>query len=318
MGRRLYSLGDTVYYPDINEPSERTMTVIDREICRWGKSQKLFVRYLFDETLMDYLVQDMHECVRAEYDVVMCIQGKEGSGKSQLAYQICKRYDPNFNLVDSYVYDFDIFLNKLTSAGDEDRGKIWWMDEATAIANARQAMTKQNIAFTQMLEMMRSRGWVLVMCIPSVDRLDVYVREYRIRYLLTALEKSWDEYYVDVSRGFYELEFKYGQGLNTFHTIGYGTFGVMTPEEKKIYEQVKRGSQKTKMEEIADKMVKKPTQREKIQINLGESFIMLRELGVSVEEIAQRTGYEVDSVKSRIRQARLAKKGVATDEETED
>ena len=176
MSREVYRVGEEAFYPDIGVASDRKMKVIDREVIRYRKTGKLFIRYLFDETLMDYLVQDMHECVRNEYDVVMCIEGKEGSGKSQLAYQICKRFDPDFDMTESYVYDFDIFLKKLTSASDNERGKIYWMDEATAVANARQAMTRQNIAFTQMLEMMRSRGWVLVLCIPSMERLVTFDR----------------------------------------------------------------------------------------------------------------------------------------------
>ena len=304
--REVYDVGDMAYYPDIGEVSERQMKVVDREVCRYKKSGKIFVRYLFDETLMDYLVEDMHDCIENEYDVVMCIEGKEGSGKSQLAYQICKRYDPEFNIEESYVYDFDIFLKKLTEAGEEDRGKIWWMDEATAVANARQAMTRQNIAFTQMLEMMRSRGWVLVMCIPSLDRLDVYVREYRIRYRLTALEKSWDVVNTEPRRGFYELQFKRGRGPNQFRTVGYGTFGVMTPEERAIYDRVKRGSQKTKIDQIADTMVKKP--REKNQVKLGEAFLVLKEMGLSTKEIAERVGYDPQSVRNRIAEARNRKK----------
>lgn len=173
MSREVYKVGEEAYYPDIGVVSERKMKVIDREVMRYRKTGKFFVRYLFDETLMEYLVEDMHECVDNEYDVVMCIEGKEGSGKSQLAFQICKKFDPDFDMMESYVYDFDIFLKKLTSKTDTARGKIFWMDEATAIANARQAMTRQNIAFTQMLEMMRSRGWVLVLCIPSMERFAV-------------------------------------------------------------------------------------------------------------------------------------------------
>ena len=132
--------------------------------------------------------------------------------------------------------------------------------------------------------------------------MDIYIREYRIRYLLKSLEKSWDEVYTEVSRGFYELSFKKGSGPNQFRTVGYGTFGVMTPEERRIYDKIKSGSQQTKIDQIAETMVKRP--RENNQARLGEAFLMLKEMGVSTKEIAERVGYDEQTVRNRMTDAR--------------
>lgn len=295
----VFDVGDTAYYPEYSNANGRPMTVIDREFMPWRKSNRIFVRYLFGTELMDYLVEDMQSNVKNEYDNLVVIQGHEGSGKSQLAFQLCKRLDPKFDFETSYVYDYNEFLDNITNTDIDDRGRVFWMDEATNVASNREFMQNDNRKFIQLLEMMRSRGWTLIMCIPSVERLDVYIRDHRIRYLLTTVEKSWDEVYTERSRGFYELQFKRGDSYKTFYTIGYGTFGVMTPEERKAYDKIKRKSQEAKMNEIARKdnntlrgKNKRMTERQEVLL------AALREQGVDFDTLANLTGLEKESVKT--------------------
>lgn len=88
--------------------------------------------------------------------------------------------------------------------------------------------------------------------------------------------------------------------------MGYGTFGVMTPEERAIYDKIKWGSQQSKIDQIAETMVKKP--RENSQTKLGEAFLMLQEMGVSTQDIADRVGYDVQTVRNRMTDARNKRK----------
>lgn len=250
----------------------------------------------------------MIENIANEYDNVVVIQGKEGSGKSQLAYQICKCLDPEFNMEDSYVYNYQEFVEAIQKSDEHDRGKIFWMDEGSLVASNREAMTESNKKFVQVLETMRSRGWTLIMTIPSIDRLDLYIREYRVRYLLTALEMSWDG---DTAkkRGYFELAFKRGKDLSSFYTVAYGKYGKMTPEEQKIYNKLKGASQKRLMNKISG--IEETPRKNRLtnaQDKLSNLMLILREQGKSVEEIAEIVEMSPHSVQSRLSDARRNRK----------
>lgn len=311
MAMAVYSVGDEVYYPQFNMRSDRKLKIIDRRMIYYSKSQKLFTRYLFDETLLEYLAQDMLENVKNEYDNVVVIQGKEGSGKSQLAYQLCKCLDPEFDMEESYVYNYQEFVEAIRKADEHSRGKIFWMDEGSLVASNREAMTEGNKRFVQVLETMRSRGWTLIMTIPSIDRLDLYIREYRVRYLLTALEMKWDGD-TKKKRGYYELAFKRPQNQASFYTVAYGKYGKMDPEEQKTYNALKGASQKRLMAKISgekeDGKKRKKTRLTNAQDKLSNLMLILREQGKSVEEIAEIVDMTPQTVRSRLSDARRCRK----------
>ena len=119
---RIFDVGDTVSYPNLIESDgERSLTVIDRNIVYHSRN-KIYVQYLYDR-LIDRLVEDMHENLNDDYDNVIVIDGKEGTGKSNLAYTLCKRFDPNFNLEDGYIYDFETFIKNIAS--ESVKGRIF-------------------------------------------------------------------------------------------------------------------------------------------------------------------------------------------------
>lgn len=287
MARMAFEKGDVVGYPDIYTPcpGERTVTVLDRQIVR-HRSGALYIRYLLDD-LLDRLVEDMKENIANEYDNVVIVTGKEGVGKSNLAYELCHRFDQNFSMEDGYIYDFEPFLERLESG--EDMGRTFWMDEATNLMSNRDWMKDDNRSMMQILEMMRSRKWTLVMCIPSIDRADVYVREFRLRYLLVAQEIKWDSS-GEAKRGFFELKIPTNNG---FTTVGYGKFPRMNPEILAEYSEIKSRSQERKISEIAERAREKKTRRETKRNTdaLRALVTMLHdEQGLKFREISEITG----------------------------
>jgi len=297
MGFRILDVGDTAYYPVWNLPSERPMKVLDNKLMIYGKGS-IYTRYLYDK-LLDYVVEDMRKNVENEYDNLIVIAGKEGTGKSNLAYTICKMYKPDFDVEDGYIYDFEGFISKLMDKrGGKDRGQIFWMDEATNIASNRDWMVNTNKRFVQMLEMMRSRGWTLIMCIPSLDRLDVYIRQYRLRYLFKTLEMEWDNVYTEKRRGYFELQVP--RGPEKLHSVGYGIFPKMPPETKAEYEEIKAHHQNEKLQEIAQKAMPKKTLAERYKERNVMMMYRLREQGMSCEEIGKLCDMDISSVRNAI------------------
>ena len=306
MAFKFYLPGEIRPYPPTAPQSTRTIKVIDRWIMRYPSKRNpngtFYTRYLYED-LMDRLVEDCHANVANEYDNVIVVQGKEGSGKSSFAIRLAKAINPDFDLETDYIYSYDEMVAAVTGPDNDDIGRVFWLDETSSIMNNRDAMTSSSKNMVELLEMMRSRGWTLIMCIPSVERLDKYLRDHRIRYLITVEEMAWDYKYTEKSRGFWKLEFKWGDSYETFNTVGFGKFDPMTEDEKVQYKAIKLKSQQTKMAEIAGRD-KEKNKYDRAQDKMCDAMLMLYESGVSKDELADRFGYSIQSITPLLSKAR--------------
>lgn len=219
--------------------------ILDYEICRWP-SGKVYIRYLVKD-LIKVLAADMHKNLRDGYDNLLVIEGPEGSGKSNLAWAICKAFDPSFDMCQQYVYDMSAFKEKLKQGGDIR--STFWMDEGSNIANNRDWNTTDNKDFIGILEMCRSRGYTMCVCIPTHERLDVYIREHRMRYLLRCGTMEF-EHEGRKERGYFELKKRTPYG--NMETLAYGTYDKIPDEQKAIYEQIKLQSQTDMIKAVVD------------------------------------------------------------------
>lgn len=278
----IFEPGETIYYPNIYDQKGKPMVVKDFYLGRGSNGP--YIQYLSDD-LLDCLVQEMHENIGNEYDNLVVITGPEGSGKSNLAYWVAKKFDPDFSIQDGYIYDIGPFLEKLVSS--ELKGQVFWMDEATNLASNRDWMKDSNKSLIQLLEMLRSRGMTIIMCIPKLERLDVYIRETRMRYRLNAQERYWEKD-SEKKRGYFELRRR-----PTFKTVCWGTFAKIPQEEKEVYEKLKLQSQQSKTREIYERYKEENGQTPKLQRSTDNNkklTWMLICTGYSYQEIEERTG----------------------------
>lgn len=220
--------------------------VIEDSTVMIHKSGKPFIRYLYKDYIKENLIKDFKKNIAAEYDNVVVIEGGEGSGKSNLAWYIAKLYDPNVDMRQCYVYDFDDLKNKILKLNGNDKGKVFWLDESSNMANNRSWMTQNSQYLIQLLEMMRSRGWTLILCIPSMDRLDIYIREYRYRYHLSCAPAQFDNDLKKQDRGYCEIQKKVD---GKEKAGGYARYPKMTEADEKLYKQIKNESQVKKFDE---------------------------------------------------------------------
>ncbi len=309
MSMVFYTKGDEVYYPRWNIKSGKKLVVKDRKIYRY-RSGKFYTRYLF-ENLLDTLVEEMHENVANDLDNVICIWGHEGTGKSNLAYWVAKKYDPNFDMKRSYTLSFRELLDKIHEYDNADEGTVFWLDEATNISNNRDWMQSDNKAFVTMLEMFRSRKWCLILCIPDYHRLDVYLREQRIRYSLHAEVLEW-ETQTEKRRGYFELtrmDYRTSSGYRNNIVVGYGEFSRIPAEDAQKYLQIKEETQNSKLNELHDEQHKKTRISELGKMNRKLILRLYEEDHMSYDQIAEITGLNKKTLGAYLTQARKERDG---------
>lgn len=118
------------------------------------------------------------------------------------------------------------------------------MDEATNLANNRKWNSDVNTYFGQFLDMFRSFGLILILCIPERRRLDNYLREgHRTKYFIECVELHGHKWY---GRGYYHLTIN-GAYENY---VCMGTFPKMDTSVIDRYKELKKASQRDKLEEM--------------------------------------------------------------------
>ncbi len=302
MGMAIYEKGDFLNYPEPFVESKVKMEIIDRKV-RIYPSGKYYIRYLYKD-LLDKLIDEMHQNIKDDLDNVVCIWGPEGSAKSTLAYWLAKKYNPNFDMKKAYTYSFDDLLNKIHEL-DDDKNQIFWLDEATNISNNRDWMHKDNKAFITMLEMFRSRGWTLILCIPDYNRLDVYLREQRIRYALHTEWLDWEGAPVK-NRGYFSLVRidTRSKGFRQEQFVGYGKFEKIPDEDVDEYRAIKESTQDEKLNEMYEAKMSKTAKNKTAAAN-RKLILRLRENdGMSPEEIAEFTGLSVGTIYNTLTKAK--------------
>ena len=263
--------------------------VLDTQLQMYP-SGKFFIQYLYKD-LLEKLAEDMHRNVRSDYDNVVMIEGGEGSGKSNLAYQVIKAYNPDFDIKQTYVYNMDGIRERF--AAEDYGGDTFWMDETSQIASNRNWQSEDNKDLVSILEVCRSKHFSLVGCIPSITRADIYLREYRMRYLLRCRPMKFPRIGYK-PRGIFEL-LKRDNETGKMKHIGYGLFDPMPDDQKQIYEPIKADFQEKFRLKISEKKEKGGYKEKYQQVQNEKTDIMakLHDRGlVSDDDLMELFGYD--------------------------
>ena len=247
-------------------------------------SGKFFIKYLLDG-LLERLVEDMHDNIKKKYDNMAIVVGAEGSGKSSISFNTCKMYDPNFSIRDCYCADYAALKEHI---GESDApGRTFWLDEAVNIANKRRWQSADNTEFAELLTMMRSRGWTMLMCIPRKEDLDFYIRDHRFRYVITVEPNTFPKYGYK-NRGYFSLE-RVNPDTKKLEFIGYGLYDPIPEDAAEEYDRVKNDAQNKKIQDILEEKggSKYKKKYEDERRRLRSAVLAMHNSGVDREHIKQ-------------------------------
>lgn len=120
-----------------------------------------------------YVYQDMSDVIewrKYNWDSIITVIGREGSGKSTFGAQLCSFADSNFN-VDRIVFTPNQFFDAINSLPDES--SILY-DEAITGADSAMFKDKDSVKLVSMLTQIRRKKLFIVICFPYLIRLNRY------------------------------------------------------------------------------------------------------------------------------------------------
>ena len=141
-------------------------------------------------------VQTGKDLIAAKFDNVICIDGMEGTGKSELAFQwAIIQTDGRFTEKDVF-YTAEQFEEWVKTANKGDVG-VW--DEFVLAGMSTDALTKMQNVIIKMFTIMRSKGLTVILVIPYFFMLRKYFAVARTRALIhiyaNGLERGFLKFY---------------------------------------------------------------------------------------------------------------------------
>lgn len=108
-------------------------------------------------------------------DRVYIVTGREGHGKSTLAFQLAYAVDNTFN-IDNIVFNAEQFTHKIRTL---ERGQALVYDECFGGLSSKGSLTKQNRELIRLLQECRQRNLFIFLVLPSFFLLDKYPALFR-------------------------------------------------------------------------------------------------------------------------------------------
>jgi len=192
---------------------------------------------------------------------MMCIVGREGSGKSYTAMRIADAIDPNFSH-ENVMFEVDELLRTLRD-GDFQQGDMLVLDEAGVSFGKRTWQDRSQVLANQAMQLIRSHNIGIITTLPRASELDSQYAG-RLQCYYEIINKVPDEYvegkwkFLDPSRTFadgttYE---KYPRRHENGWTKRIKNFAFAPPREAIVepYEETKAEFQREMYEETLEEL----------------------------------------------------------------
>jgi len=131
---------------------------------------------------------------KRDKDCVLVVDGKEGTGKSTLAFQIAKYVDNSFNLK-RIVFSPDEFREAILTAKPH---QAIVYDEAFTGFSSRASLSPVNRVLVSLAMQMRQKNLFILIVLPTIFLLDKYMAIFRTKALIHVFESRGKRGYFKV------------------------------------------------------------------------------------------------------------------------
>jgi len=215
---------------------------------------------------LDYIIRVFREAQRREYDAGNAVSGYVGEGKSTFTIQLMKKYYKIGSLS-----EFKTMCNKYIVYSRKDIKRITTtetkqfinVDEAINVLFRRDFMKGDQKDLLRTLDVCRDMGHIFTFIIPSFWALDSHTVQTRLRLWVHVEKQKWahlsrplrNQYSIDVwNRTANEkIINKTKSVVNTLNYVSTMGFDPLSPEEYKIYKEVKHAKRLIAQDEKDEK-----------------------------------------------------------------
>jgi len=221
-------------------------------------------------------------------DYVICVDGREGSGKSWFSFQLGKAVDPTLNL-SRVVFSPDDFREAILRA---KKGQCIIYDEAFTGYSSRSSLSPVNRVLVSLAMQMRQKNLFIIIVLPTIFLLDKYMAMFRTKGLFHVFEskgrRGYFKFYNSrvkkylILAGQKTMSYKHKTVKTTFRGNFYGKFALGDDKVLKAYLKKKEkslsDSEKTSM---SSANVKFKEQRDLL------IYLIRKQLKLSYRQIAE-------------------------------
>jgi len=209
------------------------------------KQGKTISYYMHDRLKANLDRKVKGELTKKDKDVVIAIDGAEGSGKSVMAFQLGKYVDPTLDL-SRVTFTAEEFKEAIFKA---KKGQCVIFDEAFTGLSSRASLSSINRYLVSLMMQMRQKNLFVIVVLPTFFLLDKYVALFRTKALIHIYESGG-------RRGYFRLYNRklkkdlYLKGKPTYSYMGkfvrtrfrgrfYGVFALGDEEVENKYRKLK-------------------------------------------------------------------------------
>lgn len=255
---------------------------------KYGKK----ISYYLDERLKKNLdTKVIPDLGKRDKDIVLLIDGHEGSGKSTLGLQIGKYIDPTLT-INRIVFSAEDFRDAVLKA---KKGQVIVYDEAFTGLSARSSLSGVNKVLVSLMMQMRQKNLCVIIILPTLFLLDKYVGIFRSKALIHVYETGGNRGYFRIyNQKRKKLLYLFGsKTYNYAPKIGkkklftrfkgrfYGVFALGDEKEEDLYRSKKmKALEETERNPMTSATVKYREQRDVL------IYLLRKELKIKTEDFA--------------------------------
>lgn len=148
---------------------------------KWIELEKNSIEGVYIDGFLKKKLDNIRTLIARNWDALVIIDGKEGSGKSTLGQTIGYYLTDTELTVNNFCAGANDAIEKLRDMPDKS---LLIIDEGSLLFSSREALRAEQIQIIKILNVIRQKNMILIIIAPSFFDLNKYISVHRSRFLL--------------------------------------------------------------------------------------------------------------------------------------